>query len=66
MDIFYELRTLGLQCDAITSELFENGIFFKPTTYEPHVYTSSEQTITFARHEYEQVGVFRIKMRSLV
>ena len=41
--------------------------FHEPTTYEPHVYnTNSEQIITFARHEYGRVGVFRIKMRSLV
>ena len=26
---------------------------------------SAEQIITFARHEYERVGVFKIKMRSL-
>ena len=35
--------------------------FHEPTTYEPHVYnTNSEQIITFARHEYGRVGVFRI------
>ena len=33
---------------------------------QPHVYTSFKQIITFARHEYGQVEVFRIKMRSLV
>ena len=40
--------------------------FHKPITYEPHGLTSSEQIITFARHEYGQVGLFRIKMTSLV
>ena len=40
--------------------------FHGPITYEPHVYTSFEQKITFARHENGRVGVFRIKMRSLV
>ena len=40
--------------------------FHEPTTYEPYVYTSSEQMISFARHEYGLVGVFRIRMRSLV
>ena len=40
--------------------------FHKPTTYEQQVLTSSEQKITFARHEYGQVGVFRIKKTSLV
>ena len=36
------------------------------TTYEPQIFTSSEQIITFARNEYGRVGAFRIKMRSLV
>ena len=40
--------------------------FHKPTTYKPHVETSSKQKITFARHEYGQVRVFRIRIRSLV
>ena len=40
--------------------------FHEPTTYEPYVYTSSEQMISCARHEYGLVGVFRIRMRSLV
>ena len=38
----------------------------EPTTYEPHVQTIFEQIITFARHIYGQVRIFRIKMRSLV
>ena len=57
------LKELRLECDAIRSEQFENGHFFKPKVYEPRVKASSEQTITFARHEYGMVGVFRIKMR---
>ena len=40
--------------------------FHEPTTYEPYTKTSSEQKLTFARHDYGRVGVFRIKMRSLV
>ena len=40
--------------------------FYEPTTYEPYTYTSSEQKLTFAWHDYGRVGVFRIKMRSLV
>ena len=40
--------------------------FYKPTSYEPHVQTSFEEKITFSRNDYGQVGVFRIKMRSLV
>ena len=44
----------------------KNDIFHEPITYEPHVKTSSEQEVTFARHKYGQVGVFRIKMRLLV
>ena len=40
--------------------------FHKPTTRDQHVYTSSEQNITFARHKYGRVGVFRIQIRSLV
>ena len=39
---------------------------YKPTTYEQHVQTSPKQKITFARHEYGQVGVIRINMRSLI
>ena len=53
---------LDIQCEVIRSEQFENG----PFSYKQHVYTSSTQKITFARHEYGRVGVFRIKMRSLV
>ena len=44
----------------------KTDIFHKPTTYEKHVHTSYEQKIKLARHEYGRVGVFRIKMRSLV
>ena len=40
--------------------------FQKDTIYEQQVQTSSEHKITFARHEYGQVNVFRIRMRSLV
>ena len=36
--------------------------FHKPTTSEPHVKTNSEQIITFHRHEYWRVGVFRIEI----
>ena len=35
--------------------------FHKPTTK-----TISEEIMTFARHEYGQVGVFRFKIKSLV
>ena len=45
---------------------YEKDTCREPTTREPQVYTSSEQLITFARHEYGQIGVFRIKIRSLV
>ena len=40
--------------------------FHNPTTSEQQVLTSSEQKITFARHVYGQVGVFRIKKKSSV
>ena len=40
--------------------------FHKPTTFEPHVQTNSEEIITVARYEYGQVGVFRTKIRSSV
>ena len=39
----------NIHCDAIRSEQFENGNFWYG------------QIITFARHEYGRVGVFRIK-----
>ena len=51
-----------MQSDRNSSK---TGHFHKPTTYELHVYTSSEQIATFARHEYGRVGVFRIKTRLL-
>ena len=40
--------------------------FQEPTAYEPYVYQRSKQMITFARHEYGRVGVFIIRIRSLV
>ena len=40
--------------------------FHNPTTYEPHIAKHSDQIITFARHEYGRVEVFRIRIRSLV
>ena len=40
--------------------------FHRSATYYPHVLTSSEVILTFARHDYGLVGVFRIMMRSLV
>ena len=55
-----------LHCDAIRSEQLENGPFHEPTTYEPHIQTSSKQILTFAGHEYGRVEVFKIKKRSLV
>ena len=39
--------------------------FREPTIYEPHVRTSLKKN-TFGRDEYGRVGVFRIKMKSLV
>ena len=44
----------------------ETFTFHEVTTYEPHVKTSSKQMIPFARHEYERVEIFRIKMSSSV
>ena len=41
----------------------QSDLFHKPTTYEQHVQTSSKQKITFPRHEYGHVGVFRIKIK---
>ena len=38
--------------------------FHKPTTYEPDIFTISEQIITFSKCEYGRVGVFIIKMIS--
>ena len=43
----------------------KTGTFQKPTTYEPHVSTSSDQMLTFSRHECGRVGVLRTKMRSV-
>ena len=33
--------------------------FQKPTTYEPHIWTCSEEIISYARHEYGRVGFLR-------
>ena len=52
-----------MQSDRNSSK---TGTFYEPTAYEPDVKTSSELIITFVMHEYGSVGVFRIKMRSLV
>ena len=38
----------------------------EPTTYEPHVFSSSEQIIPFAGHEDGREGFFKIKIRLLV
>ena len=40
--------------------------FHKPITYKRHVQTNNEQKTTFASHEYGRVGVFRIKISSLL
>ena len=40
--------------------------FQQPITYKRHVQTNNEQKTTFARHEYGRVGVFRIKISSLL
>ena len=37
--------------------------FREPTTFEPHTKKSSEQILTFTRHDYGQVGIFKDKMR---
>ena len=44
----------------------KTNLFHKPTTYERHILSNYGEKITFARYEYGQVGVFRIKIRSLV
>ena len=51
-----------MQSDRSSSK---TDTFQNPTIYELHKYTSSEQKITFTRHEYGKVGVFRDKMISL-
>ena len=55
-----ELLYTVMQSDRNSSK---TDTFHKPTTYEPQVWTSSERIIFFARYEYGQVGVFKIKMR---
>ena len=45
---------------------WKTDTFHKHTIYEPHVYTSSEQKVTFTRAEYGRVGVFRTKMSTIV
>ena len=40
--------------------------FYEPTTHKLHVWTSYETIITFARHKYELLGVFTLKMGSMI
>ena len=56
----------NIHWDAIRSEQFENGHFWYAYNLWTSRETNSEQIITFARHEYGRVWVFRIKIRSLV
>ena len=49
-----------------TVQSLKTDTFYEPTAYEPGVYTSYEQIITFAGHEYKRAEFFNIKMRSLV
>ena len=46
-----------VQCDKIRSEQLENENFYVPTHLVPHVQLSTEQIITFARHEYGRVKI---------
>ena len=48
-----------IQSDRNSSK---TNTFHRPTTYEPHVKTFSKGKITYARHEYGRVGLFKIKM----
>ena len=48
-----------MQSDRNSSK---TDLFHKPTTYEQHIKTSSEQKIAFVRNENGRVGVFRIKI----
>ena len=52
-----------MQSDRNSSK---TSTFNKPATYKAHIYTSFQQIITFARHDYERVEVFRNKIRLLV
>ena len=45
---------------------WKTDTFHEPITFEPYAKTSFEQIITFAKHEYGRVEVFRINIRSLV
>ena len=55
---------------VMQSDRFKNssktGPFHEPTTYKPHVQTSSDLIMTFARYEYGRVEVFRTKIRPLI
>ena len=52
-----------MQSDRNSSK---TGTFHKPITYGRHVQANNEQKTTYARHEYGRVGVFRIRIRSLL
>ena len=53
----------SLQCEVIRSEQFENWHF--SWAYNLWI-TRFEEKIPFARHDYGRVGVFNIRIRSLV
>ena len=52
-----------MQSDRDSSKM---DTFHEYAAYESHDQTTFEQIINFARHDYEQVGVFKIKMKLLV
>ena len=61
-----KIEVLVVQCEAIRSEQFENGHFSKAYKLMNIMFKQVLSKKTFARHEYGQVEVFRIKMRPLV
>ena len=52
-----------MQSDRNSSK---NDIFHEPTAYKPNVKKTYEQKINFARHKYGRVGLFKIRIKSLV
>ena len=74
--IIYVRITLGYGCGSCGVSIYsvmqsdrnssKTVIFHEPITYEPKVLKNFEVIITFARHDYGRVGVFRINMKSLV
>ena len=63
---FFQQRCLTYTVMQSDRNSQKTDTFHKPITIERHVQTNNEKKTTFARHESGPVGVFGIKIRSLL